>query len=340
MLKYTGRYALYSVELIVMNTRLKFDPSEFTRAIISRTLGGADYESIAYKRWGDQTGREVAKAAVPAIGTNETGSPAAREFFKQAMQQSILGRIDAKQVPFNTRVIGNEGGVHGYWTGEANPIPVSRPSLAGIKLPSRKVAAIICSTVEAVEAMGIVAESGLQSDLMNAVAGSIDEAAFDLENSGGENRPASILHDVEWEDTAGDPAEDVASLLTMYEGNLGNAVLLMHPKTAITINRKAGTPDPLDLNSGSFMGIPALVGQGFPDNALAILDTKALALAYRGFDIDVANHASIEMVDDPEQPAEMVNLWQTNTVAWKSTAEANWHLFGKNRAAVITDIDY
>jgi hypothetical protein len=36
----------------------------------------------------------------------------------------------------------------------------------------------------------------------------------------------------------------------------------------------------------------------------------------------------------------MVNLWQTNTIAWKALIEANWEVQGTGRVVTVVGVDY
>lgn len=320
----------------------------YVRALIARALAKSEFAEFAAQRWGAGQADRIAKASVPATNSDEIGTPESREFFGLAIQQSLLGRIAGlRRVPFNTRFTRQTGGAQAYWVGESNPIPLSKQSVMGSALPGLKVAGIVCATKEAVQAMGEVVEAALQADLQNAIAATLDTTFISPAWAGvADQAPASITYGQTEIPSSGDPKQDIIALLAAYTGNLRSAVIVMHPRTAVVLGllEEPLGETKLSVQGGVIAGIPTLCTEAVPfdtnGGSITILDASAIAYGARDLLMSVATHASLAMSDDPQSPAEQVNLWQTNTIAWKVVAEANWEVQGTGRVVTIPDVDY
>lgn len=320
----------------------------FVRGLISQTVARGNPEPYASSRWGTGESSRIAKAAVSAINSTEVGSPEAKEFFALATEQSLIGRIpNLRRVGFNTRFVKQTQGAIGYWVAEAAPIPLSKPAVMGSTLPGLKVAAIVCATRESIESMGEIVEAGLQRDLVDAVSGALDLAFINPAFAGvSEESPASVTYGQTQIASTGDARQDIEALFSAYTGSLRNAAIVMHPLTAVQIGllpAQVGETK-LTVQGGVLAGVPVYCTESATLDTdggfITILDAGAIAYAARDFSMDIADQASLMMSDTPTSPAQMVSLWQTNTIAWKSLAEANWEVQGTGRVVTITSADY
>jgi len=324
----------------------------FVRGLISHTLTKGDAPEYAARRWGAGQAERIAKAAVPAIDANDIGQPEAREFFSLAVNQSLLGRIQGlRRVSFNTRFVRATQGAVGYWVAEAHPVPLSLPAVMGSALPGRKVAAIVCATKEAIESMGEVVESALQRDLQDAVAGALDLAFITPTFAGTpDESPASVTYGQTQIASTGSAKQDIEALFNAYAGSLRNAAIVMHPKTAVQIgllDAQVGETK-LTVQGGILAGVPVFCTEAVQLDSdggfITILDAGAIAYGARDFAMTTATQASLQMSNTPDQTQSpstvMVSLWQSNTVAWKAMAEANWEVQGTARVVTITGVDY
>ena len=118
----------------------------FVRGLIAQTMAKENAEAYARNRWGVGQAAAIAKAAVPAILTNDpAGTPEGREFFALAVSQSLLGRIAGlRRVPFNVRALRQSSGIRGYWVGEGKPIPLSSSAMEGFTLAPLRVGSSSC----------------------------------------------------------------------------------------------------------------------------------------------------------------------------------------------------
>lgn len=333
----------------------------FTRSVLLRAGGcGLDVDSIrqtALTRWGPVGAEDIAKAAVSALGTSDTGnqSPAAVEFFDLVRAQSIYGRLTGlRKIPFRVRMIRMTGGSRGYWVGQAKPIPVSKAALlntAGIE--PAQVAAITVVTDEAVR-FGGVAESTFEADLRRAVAASWDEAFLDRTNAGEATsieviRPAAVTYGAPSVAGSGDPVADIAALVEGFAGDLGAAIFVTDPKTAAQLGLyRNGSglvfPD-VGPRGGTIVGIQVLTSSSSPRDSdggqIALIDPTGIAGGDGGIEVDRSDVAAIQMSDTPEEgPTELVSLFQCNLVALKSVVFVNWRVERPGSVSVLTNADY
>ncbi|MCR6699705.1 MAG: phage major capsid protein [Dokdonella sp.] len=329
---------------------------QFIRALIVRGVGAAidpdAAETFARGRWGAGLADRIAKAAVPALTSADVGNPAATEFFDRVRELSIPGRLSGlRLVPFGVRMLAMTAGSRGYWVGQAKPKPLSKPAVMGATLASRKVAAIVPVTREALFAAGPVAEAALQRDLERAVAEALDVAFIDSTNAGiADEMPASITNGVAPIPSTGDPSQDIAALIAGFAGDLASAYFITDPQTAarIALARDGGGsfafPD-AGPRGGTILGIPLLTSRGSPQDSaggqIALVDASGVALAMESLDIEVSEHATLLMADDPDEgAAAQVSLWQTNTVAFRAEVLANWDVQRAGAVAVVTGASY
>ncbi|WP_339487843.1 phage major capsid protein [Pseudomonas sp. EL_65y_Pfl2_R95] len=313
----------------------------FIRSLIARSVSAcSSVEGMARftsARWGNYQGDLVSKAAVSAITQNEVGEYAAQEFFGLVMERSLLRRMSGfRRIPFRTNMLKVVNGAIGYWTAESKPVPVSKQSLVGSTIHPLKVNCIICVTEEAINTAGDITEAGLQTDMERAVVDSLDLALLDATNAGVvDERPASITYGAPSIAASADAAADVTDLINLFDGDLGAAYFVTDSATATNmamLRNASGAlvfPD-VGARGGSVIGIPLLISRASPVDSsggqLALIDPTGIAYAADPIAVDKAQHATIAMSDDPESDPEQVSLWQTNTVAFKSSLPANWEV--------------
>jgi hypothetical protein len=336
----------------------------FTRAVIASAAaakGSQTAEAYARGRWGPEAGALTVLQRA-AVGGITSASPMSGigasddEFFASVFDASLLGRLRTRAVPFNVRLLSMATSARGYWVGQSKPIPLSKQALDGSTLPRRKVGAIIVATREAVEAANPQAETRLEEDMRNALVGAIDEAFIDAGNVGitGE-MPAAVTNGLGVA-SSGNPATDVAALIASFTGDLSQAVFVTDPVTAaeIALVRDAGGsfqfPD-CGPRGGSILNVPLLTSLGSPRDSnggqLALVDPSGIASQMESIEVAVSKQATLEMADDPtgatDTPAAMtktlVNLFQTDSVAFRATIHSNWEA-QRAAVAVITAASY
>jgi capsid protein len=360
--------------------------TSFTRAVIARALAGrtsfgvrrsltrdgedptwqsADNPGAIYeyaeRRWGKAFADRFLKAAVGAVTST---SPIAAvgssddEFFSAVLEASLLGRLRGlREIPFNVRLLRMLTKTRGYWVGQSKAIPLSKPVLTGSILPKMKVAAIIVSTIEALDAANIMTEARFDEDLRNAIVGAIDESFLDSNNAGvADEMPAAVTNGVTPIASTDNPATDLAALVADFAGDLSAAYWVSDPLTfaQAALSRDAGGsfqfPD-LGPRGGSALGIPALASNYSPRDSsggqIALIDPTGIAAGMESIEVSRSLSATLEMSDAPTgatdtpsaHTAVPVSLFQTDSVALRALVHANWEV-QRPSVSVLTGADY
>ncbi len=313
--------------------------------------GGGSPELIntfAAARWND--GFAISKAAQAALTTGDIGISEAVEFSGAVREKSIVGGIvGTRPVPLNKLMLARTNGATGFWVSEAAPVPLLKPVLAGSMLTAKKVAAIICTTAEALRVESPAAEAVLQADLETGCIGALDTAFLDPTNAGNDAMPAAVTHSAPTIDSTSDAVADLKALIAAFEGDLSSSYLVSDPTTAAALALVRGAngsflfPD-AGPRGGSVLGIPLLVSRFSPRNSsggqVALVDASGIALAMEGIELSQSDQTSLVMADTPTSPATMVSMFQTNTVALKAVIRANWENQRVGGVALITGADW
>lgn len=320
----------------------------FVRGLIANTVQRGNPEPYARTRWGTGEANRIAKAAIPALDSGDF-SPEAREFYALATEQSLLGRIGTlRRIAFNVRSLRQTDGARGFWVGEGKPVPLSKQAITPFTLSPLKVATIVVNTEEAISSMGEVSEAALQTDLLTAIAGAIDQAFIDPTSAGVANEiPASVTYGGVKIASSGDARADIEAMFNAYEGSLRNAVITMNPRTAVQLGLLPAElgETKLTVQGGVLAGVPVVCSEFVPfdtdGGSITLMDGGAIAYGSRDFEMYVADQASLQMTDTPTDAAtETVSLFQTNCVAWMATGTANWQVQGTGKVVSIVGADY
>lgn len=331
------------------------------RAVIARAVAGRrqlDALEYAAQRWrGD-----APITTKTAIGGGDTldWSVLAKdtELFDAVIEDSVVGRAGLRQVPTNVRILRPNDRARGYWVGQSKPIPLSKISVLGSALESRKIGAIICTSMESLESRDARVERTVEADFRRALSEVLDEAFLDPANGGVAGvTPAAVTYGLSAIASTGDPSADLAALVAAFRGDLSRSVFATDPTTAAEIalwRDTSGGPLFPDCGpaGGSLLGLPLLTSRSSPRDSsggsIALIDGSGIAAALEGMEIAMTNEATLEMTDTPtgegDTPAaattELVNLFHTETMAFKVTLHANWERQRTGCVAVITGAAY
>jgi hypothetical protein len=280
----------------------------YTRSVIARALSWAKFDlrkaaDIARERWGDAVVETVAKTAIGAVSSGDVPDDATA-FFGLAVEGSILGRVPLRRWNFRVRTL-TSGGVVGGEVLEGAATPIRIPSLSSFRLTERKFQAAVLTTKEALERGGETAEIGLRDDLLRATADAVDGAFV-----------ADLI---------------AAADSSGFTGDHRFAVYLLHPADAAAYSDQR-----LDVRGGWFRGYPAVTSNAVTPGQAILFDASRIAAAWSEGEIDFAQHATVEADDAPAQNAAtptgpsgaIVSLFQTNSVAIRTTMLADWHIAG------------
>jgi HK97 family phage major capsid protein/HK97 family phage prohead protease len=318
------------------------------------------------KRWMD-TAPEVHLALKAAVNANDSTTAAgasewayanniASEFIEYLRPRTLIGRIQGwRNVPFNVRVGGMDGGTTGYWVGQGLAIPLSRPTSTSTTLGITKVAGLTVITKELAMLSTPSAEMMIRNDLVKAIQQKADTSLIDPNNGGLTNvTPASLTYgatarQASGTDFAAFKADWKAMTSNFYANNisLAGSVLVMKEELAEALSMMVtslGLPqfpsmqDWADGN-GKLMGRPVFVTQvadtsGSPDfdNMLILIQPNEVFLADDGgASVEASDQVSLEMDNAPANKstptatgASLVSMFQTESIAIKGIRHVNW----------------
>jgi HK97 family phage major capsid protein len=191
-----------------------------------------------------------------------------REWISLVSSRTLLGRLDAMRVPFQTRTI-TEAGVDAAY---ARALPVASASLtATAKLDRLPIGCIVVYTRELFETWAAGSEQSILRVLERAIRRGVDSAVIDPDSaaSAGE-RPASLLSGVSPLGLLGSTA---ATSLTSFgtlldamidaESDGERVIFAMHPSTALQLSllvNSNGDKTYPDLGpwGGSILNVPVV----------------------------------------------------------------------------------
>ena len=280
----------------------------------------------------------------------------ASEFIEYLRPMTLLGKIQGwRNVPFNVRVGGMDGGSTGYWVGQGLPVLASKPTSTSVSLGITKVGALSVITKELAMLSTPSAELMVRNDLARALQQKSDTSLIDPNNGGQTNiQPASLTYgatarQASGTDYAAFKADWKVLTSAFYAANipLAGAVCIMKEELAEALSMMVTSlglpqfPSMQDWASGNarLMGRPVFTTQaadttGSPDfdNVLILLQPGEVFLADDGgASVEASDQVSIEMADSSSQKstatatgASLVSMFQTESIALKAIRHVNW----------------
>lgn len=258
--------------------------------------------------------------------------------------------------PFNSRIKRQTSGGEGYWIGEGQAKPLTRFDFDFVTLRWTKIANIAALTDEEMRFGSPSAEGLVREALVRAISKRLDLTFMDRSNGGVTDvRPAAITNGVTpiastGTDEAAARADlgAVMSALGDAELNYGEAVWIMNSANAIQLFLMQNAlgqmsfPGMTGAAGGTLFGRPVvvsnnMVGTGSPPTSDVVLVVPSeIYLADDGqVTVDASREASLEMDDAPTMAstsgspatptgAQLVSMFQTNSVALRAERYINW----------------
>lgn len=282
-----------------------------------------------------------------------------REWVRLVSAKTILGRLDAMRVPFQTKTVVEPGVTAKY----ARALPVASASLTNTaKLDRLPIGCVTVFTRELFELWAPGTEQNLLRVLERALTRGADSAFIDVDSAAvaGE-RPASVLNGVaplgSLTNTASGALSDIEDLLGAHvdAGSDGERIILaMHPSTCLALSILESTngnrtfPN-LGAFGGEILGVPvvtsvACVRSGSPtERIVAALDGAKIVVADDDeLEINTSTVATLEMDDAPTNDAttgtgaNMVSLFQTHSLALKAVRTLNFQRAASSAVSWMT----
>jgi HK97 family phage major capsid protein len=320
----------------------------WVRAVCAKVVKhGNDHEAAMYaeQRWPDMP--EVAmflKAAV-APGTTTDGAWAGPlmqprivdEFVALLRPATAIGKIQGlRKVPFNTKVPAQvSGGTYG-WVGEQKPKPVTKLQFSSLTVPYHKTAGIVVITEELARLSSPSAEDIVRADMIAGITTFVDAAFIDPTKAAVANvSPASITNGTTPITSTG-PLGDlvaIANAFTTLNLPISNLTYIMSPNNALVLSfqkNSVGAPlfPNLSAGGGTVNGMQIVTSGSAGTNIIGLIPEYILYADDGGVTVDVSREASLQMADNPMDPADattvFVSLWQNNCVGLRAEWYVTW----------------
>lgn len=319
--------------------------------------------------------KNVLKAAVAAGSTSNTTwagnlvgdeTSVYADFIEYLRPMTVIGKFGTdgvpalRSVPFRTPLIGQTTGGAGYWVGEGQAKPLTKFDFSRTTLDPLKVANIAVVTKEVVANSSPSADAIIRDQLVAALRERLDLDFIDPAKAASPGvSPASITNGLSPISSTGDPEADVQALFAAFiAANLSPAsgVFIMSSMTALALSMRKNPlgqreyPE-LSLTGGTFQGLPVIVTEYVPTDSsgslLILANASDIYLGDEGgFAVDMSDQASLEMSDSPSHNsttptgAQLVSLWQTNSVGFRAEREINWAKRRAQAVAYVSGVDY
>lgn len=301
---------------------------------------------------------EFAKAAVPAANTGVpawagnlvTSGGVYGDFVEYMMPFAIIGKFGRdgrpalRSVPFNVPLIGQLTSGTASWTGEGRAKPLTQWTYGTSMLQPLKIATIAVVTEELLKRASLPADLMIRDELVRALVARMDVDFVNPAKAAVAGiSPASVTNGVTPIVSSGNDAvairNDIAALMGKFlaANNVpSTGVYLMGTALALQLsmmqNLLGQTEFPgIGMTGGTFMGLPVIVSDYVPAETVILMNASDVYFADEGgIDVSMSREASLEMDSAPTHnsttptPAQLVSLWQTNSVAWRVERSLNW----------------
>ena len=350
----------------------KFEGQNYTRLVIAKLLARLDGESavgIAQQRWGKSSPQfvQVVRAAVAGGGT-ETGEWGAElvhldrytgDFIDFLYARTVFDKLPFREVPANVNIAGQDGAASAYWVGQSKSIPVTKADFMDVNLTRLKVAAIAVVSKELLRDSSPSAELLVRDSLVNASAQRVDQTFFSNAAAVANVSPAGILNGLTAGTSAGPDVEgviaDVKSLYAPFitANNAEGLEFVTNQSLAKSLglmqNVMGNWAFPgLGANGGTLLGDPLAAGGNVAAGDLILLKPSDIyKIGDRGVEVSLSTEAAIQMdsapdgaSDTPTPNANVVSMFQTESVAVKVVRPLNYAKRRASAVAYIGDADY
>lgn len=287
---------------------------------------------------------------------------------------TILGKFGAngipslRRVPFRVPLVTQTSGGDGYWVGEGKAKPLTKFDFSRRTLTPMKVANIAVLTKEVIRDSNPSAETIVRDELAKALQQRLDTDFIDPEKGAvADVSPASITNGVTPIQTAGTTADavraDIKAVFAAYiaaNNTPSSGVWIMSANTALALSlmvNALGQPEfaAITMAGGTLFGLPVITSEfvGYtldsPSNGrwVFLVNAQDIYLADDGgIEVDMSQEASLEMSDAPAHnsttptPAQLVSLWQTNSVAFRAERTINWLRRRTEAVQVLQEVNW
>lgn len=352
---------------------------EFARFALAVTRakgnGAVAYEIAKNKLGEDNAVSRVLKAAVGAGSTTDPdfAGPLVEEYNRFAgdfveflRPQTIIGKFGAngvpslRRVPFNISIPTQTTGGEGYWVGEGQAKPLTGFGFDRINLGWAKVANIAVITEELARWSSPSAEALVRDQLAAALIQRLDIDFLDPGKAAVAGvSPASLTNGVTPITSSGTDIDavraDIKGLMATYlAANVtpSSGVWIMPAMTALSLSLMTNALGQYEFSTvnmagGTLFGMPIIVSDYVPAGTVILVNASDVLLADDGqVAVDSSREVSLQMDSAPGHnsttptSAQLVSMWQTNSIAIRAERYINWAKRRPNAVAVITGVNW
>lgn len=335
--------------------------ARFARVKLLAQIDRTPAETIAKSLYSgdDQLMARLTKAAVSAANTldaewagnmiNESSTFA--DFVEFLRPRTILGQVQdrLRRLPFDTPVLVQNSGAVANWVKEGEAKPVSKWAYSRVKLAPLTVAAISAATKQQLMRASAAADALFRDELARAVGETIDTTFVDPTIAPvTDESPGSIFNGVTGLTPNGDTGItgvrcDIATMLNAHnDANLAfdGMFWIMSGRNAIALSQMTNEIGNLAYptvtpTGGTLAGFPVFVSNYAPTDSsgsfVALVKGSEIYLGDEGgLDVAMSDQASILMDTAPNMSsvtptaAQLVSMFQTNSVAFRVERFINW----------------
>lgn len=279
-------------------------------------------------------GNLVDMAAASQLFLQQLGG---RSAFAALLDQGVITRA-----PLRSNVGSATTGAVGSVVEEGRAIPVSDMAIASGNVPAQKAATLVVLSREVLENTNSAAQSFVNRQLRRGISMALDVGFAASLTSGVAPIPATAT-----------PVDDIKSLLDDVNTGEGRLAWVAAKNVA---NRMALLEWPAGASAAvspegvsTFLGLPYAVSPGLADGTLILLDGDQVVGNIESLGVDVSTQATLEMntiplndigvgSGDAPNPANLVSLWQTDSVGLRLLAHFGVARGTNAAVAVMTGI--
>lgn len=269
----------------------------------------------------DLVQKAAAHAMADDLWTQDDGAALAAAFLASIAEGSLLDQIAkyASVLSLSSRKVLVASGAVGDVVAEGDPKVVRRLDLALGDIELTKAASIVVLTQELAKTVG--GRRLFETELVKAVTRASNQSLLAKLTDSNTIAVAGT----------GDPLTDLRAGLRAAGPSAGYVVAASAGDVADLATR-AENRSGMSIRGGTF--VPGVEVVAMDDlDAMHIIPASRLALWDGGLMLNSAGHATVDMADSPESPAQMVNLWQTNSIGL--LAERSWHIAGDSTLVIV-----
>ena len=336
--------------------------ARYARVKLLAQVDRAPVEAVAQKLYPqDENLGRIVKDAISAASTLSDawagdlitdGGAAFADFVEYLRPRTVLGQVASRlrTLPFDTPVLIQDTGGSGYWVKEGQAKPLTKWSYDRVKLAPLTVAAIAVATKQMLMRANAATDALFRDELARAIGETIDATFIDPAVAPvGDTSPGSILNGVGQTTSSGDASVfgvrcDIGALLNAHnDANLefDGLFWIMSGRVAIALSQMTNEIGNLAYptvtpTGGTLAGFPIFVSNYAPTDShgsvIALVKGSEIYLGDEGgIDVAMSDQASLIMSDSPTMAsattptaAQMVSMFQTNSVAYRVERFLNW----------------